>query len=1591
VVHLTVGAGGGGVTKVTNDGADKLRNIERLEFSDGLHTVNEFIPSIPVRNQLPAGTVTISGTPVIGSTLTAAAILSDPDAKSGSQTVTHTTYQWEYQDPARAKWVPITGATSSTLKVADFEVGLPIRVVASYVDAKGYTESITSAQTALVTTAPGVNTAPFVVPQQGQVGLPDTIVLDNVPVNLFLPVTTVFGDAQTPANALGYKVALANGASLSTIGLNVDMSGIATNGAIRITGTLKAGSTGPFDIQVSATDSGPGTPLTITDTFTLTVMHASPGSLAVVNGSLQDGFIAGATVFMDSNGDGLRQSFEAQTVTDATGHFSLAGKPGSLVAFGGPGAVDIATLLPFDGIYKAPVGSTVMTPLTTILSEGLEQGASLTDVQTVLRSALRLAPGVDITRIDPIAAMANPDPVQKALGIHLFVTASQILNTVALLQGASPNAAPLTDITTLLLSGKVVDLTDPATVNDLVAATGLFGGFADDAAKIVLASNTLLAAKADPGFSTLDILTGVSAASIVAKGMTAAALGQAFTLAEMDTVATHFSGDLLAAEVTNATHRVGDVNGDGTGDASQAPPVRLVALVSPTSSVVENTNVQNGLKVADIVIVDLDASTDVVSVAGRDASSFAVRDGILGKELWYVGGNLDYESGKTAYDVTVSVSNPANTGTAPFTASMTMTVLNVNEAPVAAADSYTTAEDNVLSVSAANGVLKNDTDPDNIPGGHQDPMSAVLVSGPAHGTLVLNADGSFVYTPDANFNSGYDPATKQVSPGPDSFTYVASDGQLSSAPVTVTLGVTPVDDAPTGSPGLAAALAGANSVTLTTSPGTLSDVDGIPPTGPGAVAYTWERSATGLGPWTTVAATTATTLALTVPATATAPAYYDAVATYTDLGGTRASVVSATKAEVGTRGADLLADTVGTGAASQAIAFLAGLAGNDTYVVTHDGVTVMENTAGGSDTVETSLATYVLDDNVENLSTILPTHGGTNAVVDYSWTGNALANTITAGAGNDWLDGGAGADRMVGGLGNDTYAVDNAGDVVVEGLNAGIDTVRSAIAYTLGANLENLTLTGIASINGTGNAADNVLTGNDGNNQLDGAAGADRMVGGLGNDTYIADNAGDVVVEDANAGIDTVLSSVSYTLGANVENLTLTGFGGISGTGNVADNVLTGNAGDNLLDGGAGADRMVGGSGDDTYVIDNAGDVVVENASGGIDTVLSGISYTLGANVENLTLTGTGDISATGNAAANILVGNDGDNQLDGGVGADRMVGGLGNDIYLIDNVGDVIVEGVNGGIDGVVSSISYALGANLENLTLSGFANINGTGNAADNSLTGNAGINILDGGVGADRMAGGAGNDTYVVDNAGDVVIENGAAGTDTVRTSLNAYTLTANVENLAYTGIGAFGGTGNAGANTLTGGAGADTLDGVRNTDGSFDTLVGGAGNDTYLVHSLNDVVTEALGGGTDTVKADVTFKLAANLENLTLIGAANIDGTGTAGNNTISGNTGANILTGAGGNDTFVFGPQFGKDTVTDFSTGTLVNHDTIDLSALGLTFTGTAAQQFAAFLSANVTDVGTGGGKHAQIHVGTDTIDLTGVLKAGLIADDFRFH
>ncbi|WP_293130261.1 Ig-like domain-containing protein [Microcoleus sp. bin38.metabat.b11b12b14.051] len=207
--------------------------------------------------------------------------------------------------------------------------------------------------------------------------------------------------------------------------------------------------------------------------------------------------------------------------------------------------------------------------------------------------------------------------------------------------------------------------------------------------------------------------------------------------------------------------------------------------------------------------------------------------------------------------------------------------------------------------------------------------------------------------------------------------------------------------------------------------------------------------------------------------------------------------------------------------------------------------------------------------------------GTANADVINGLAGNDTLNGL---AGNDTLDGGLGNDQLQGGLGNDTYIVDSAGDIITELAAQGTDEVLSSVTYTLPVEVENLTLTGTVAINGTGNGLANTITGNTANNTLNGGAGNDTLIGSAGNDIYVVDSAGDVVTEAANAGTDTVQSSVTYTLPVNVENLTLTGTAAINGTGNGLANTITGNTANNTIDGDAGQDTLTGSAGVDTFI-----------------------------------------------------------------------------------------------------------------------------------------------------------------------------------------------------------------------------------------------------------------------------------------------------------------------------------------------------------------------------------------------------------------------
>ena len=658
------------------------------------------------------------------------------------------------------------------------------------------------------------------------------------------------------------------------------------------------------------------------------------------------------------------------------------------------------------------------------------------------------------------------------------------------------------------------------------------------------------------------------------------------------------------------------------------------------------------------------------------------------------------------------------------------------------------------------------------------------------------------------------------------------------------------------------------------------------------------------------------------------------------------------------------------GGQNQADTMLGGT-GNDTYYVDNAGDIAKELRKQGTDTVVSQTANVTLSANVENLIF-------EDLVAGATGIGNKLNNKMTAGnsgadlsglGGNDTLVGNASAFSMLrGGVGNDTYVVNNAGDTTIEVTGQGTDRAllnyHSSSAYVLIDFVENgAIIDGIAGETRalTGNGLKNILTGSISNDTLDGSAGKDTMAGGKGDDIYVVDVASDIVKELAGQGHDKIKTALaSYTLGLNIEDLEFTDGGVHTGTGNNLNNIITSTAlvgsadtlkglgGNDTLSGGEGDDILIGGKGDDTYIIkqvSDPNDTTTELANEGNDTILTDITIAFSfvdladanyANIENLVALPTvGGSDFRGNELNNLLIGGmsadtltgrEGNDTLNGN--ADGMVdllrGNDGNDTYIVDELIENIEELTGEGTDTIKTSLAtLTLTAGptqeFENLTYTGNSDFTGTGNSFNNVMTGGDHDDQLNGMLGADTLIGGKGNDTYVVDNAGDQVIEKLNEGTDTIETSLATFTLGANVENLTYSPFvpAAFTGTGNALNNGIIGGIMADILTGLDGDDrldggASVDTFIGGKGNDTYVVDALSEVtsgITELANQGIDTIEISATggIALTANVENMTYTGSSAWMGiSGNELNNVITGGDFGNQIFGGFGNDTLIGG-------------------------------------------------------------------------------------
>lgn len=455
--------------------------------------------------------------------------------------------------------------------------------------------------------------------------------------------------------------------------------------------------------------------------------------------------------------------------------------------------------------------------------------------------------------------------------------------------------------------------------------------------------------------------------------------------------------------------------------------------------------------------------------------------------------------------------------------------------------------------------------------------------------------------------------------------------------------------------------------------------------------------------------------------------------------------------------------------------------------------------------------------------------------------------------GDDVLAGGGGADVMIGGTGNDRYYVENVGDDVIESENESIDSVFTTLtSYTLAANAEQLRFIGPGDFTGTGNDRNNTLHGGAGSDTLDGGngsdllasgAGDDVMIGRAGNDRYYVHEAGDVVMEVEDEGIDTVVTSLSnYILGADVEELRFVESGNFSGTGNELDNKIDGGAGDDMLSGEggddtlnglSGADTMTGGAGNDAYYVDDMLDTVTEALGEGIDTVFASVNYTLaaGQEVEFLRATRAAiGLTLTGNELDNTLVGGLGNDKFHAGIGDDTIVttgesasinAGRGDDTILLDG-SSTSTGSVDGGLgnDTVRSAdLGRFVISEVETLdTYYGYLNATAKQVASFRFFTADLAAEDMQISISL-RGAGGKIDFTTGISGQNSVEIrDSGITSAINVTGSVNGDTLSGSAFN-----------------DTLKGGDGGDSLfgsDGRDSLDGGAanDRLTGGLGNDT-----------------------------------------------------------------------------------------------------------------------------------------------------------------
>ena len=1432
-------------------------------------------PAVVNINDSPTGSVSISGTMAEGQTLTASNTLADADGLGPIS------YQW-YADGSA-----ISGATGTTLTLTQALTGKTITVTASYTDGYGQVESVSS------------NDAPPVVDN------------NNDPTgSVTISGSALQGQTLTAGNTL------ADADGMGDITYQWLANGVAISGETAATLTLTQSLVGKaISVRASYTDGG-NTVEVVNSTSTAAVANANdnPTGGVAIAGTATQGRTLTADTSSLADADGLGtlsyQWYADGVAIDAAWNSSLTltqaqvGKAITVVVsytdtWGTAETVTSSATSAVANVNDNPTGSLTIS------------GTAAEDQTLTLVDALADADGLGARSYQ---WKADGVAIEGATGTSLLLTQELVGKKITV-------TATYTDGYGTVETRTSAATIDVRNLNDAPTGSVTISGTATEGL-VLTASNTL--ADAD-GMTTVSYqwyadgvaIEGATASTLT---LTQAEVGKAVTVIASYTDA---MGTLEAISST-ATSAVANVNDQPTGSLTISGTAAEDQVLTLHSTLADEDGLGN---------VSYQWYANGVAISGATGTTLT-----LGQD----------QVGKT---ITVSASYTDGQGTAEsVTSASTATVANVNDNPAGSLVITGTAqEDQVLTLT------NTLTD--------EDGLGSFSYQWYANGVAISGANGSSLTLTQSMVGKTI---TAKAS-------YTDDQGTAEEVTTSATSTVLNLNDSPTGSVTISGTATQGQTLTASN---TLADEDGL-----GSISYQW------LANGVAISGATDSSLSLTQDLVGKA---ISVRATYSDGLGTLERVTSSSTASVANINDRPTGSLTIGGEAMQGQTLTATSTVSDadgmgplTYTWYADGARI-QGVTGSSLTLT--------QDQVGKIITVSLGYTdlfGTAETVSGSTATASVTNVNDAPAGSLNIQGEQAEDQVLtvenlltdaDGMGEASYQW-LADGVAIEGATTTSltltqelvgKTISISASYTDGFGAaESVTTTASSSVANTNDAPAGTLTFS-GSSMLGQTLTADTGslsdADGLGEYSYQWLQDG-LVIEGATSTSLLLTSSmvghsislqVRYTDGfGTLETLTSTAaivtltnnadsYTGTSGNdlvqglagndtlnGSDGDDTLDGGAGNDSLNGASGTDSMIGGTGDDVFNVNTSTDVTVENANEGTDTVIAGLSWVLASNIENLTLTGTTAINATGNELNNLLTGNNGSNKLnggngndtlDGGAGSDTMIGGNGDDLYYVSAATDVISEAsTTGGSDTISSIVSWTLGSNLENLTLTGTSALTGTGNALANKLTGNAGANkltggdgndTLDGGLGNDTLTGGNGNDVYYVNISSDVISETSTTGgSDTVYASYSM-TLGSYLENLVLTGTSSLTGTGNTLANKLTGNSGANRLtgnDGNDSLDGGTgkDTLVGGTGNDVYYVDNTGDITTETSTGGTDTVVSTISWTLGSYMEYLTLGGTSAINATGNTLANRLTGNSAANVLNGGTGSDTMTGGA--GDDT------------------------------------------------------------------------------